>query len=432
MDILILIISLFLLYNGKLAWVLFSLIVLTTQYLGAGTFTSEFPFPHNVYDSGLILYFALSVYLLSKNNFKLPKTPFNKYLKYFYIFLLISFVVDIIFNGIDLLSIIKTSRHWIFLTCIWIFYYIPGKEVKKLINYLLYALVIVSVIILVQFFFEIRILAQEHTEYLTPGFLIERGLLPAGIIMFFLFLLFTKYYKFKPAVKYLFIAIFTAVLIASLVRSWLFAAVTGVILIFYLQKKLKFKSLFAGIIIIAGLILIIYINPISKERFTQGIEDVQGFSLTSNAQGNFSFRILQTAERVNYISQSLQYVIFGIGNITEENFPNVFYIGLRFESGRILQLTTPDIAWQVLFIRLGFLGTLIYLVFFTKILTTFYRLKSTNPIALTAFIYLFINLVIISFVSWDIANGWFLLFPVLLYFFVTGDEKMISDTEKKI
>ena len=417
MDILILIISLFFLYNGKLAWVLFFLIVLTTQYLGAGTFTSEFPFPHNVYDSGLILYLALSVYLLSKNNFKLPKTPFSKYLKYFYSFLLISIVVDIIFNGIDLLSIIKTSRHWIFLTCIWIFYYIPGKEIKKLVDYLLYALVIISIIMLVEFFSGIQILIQQNTELLAPGVLIERGLLPSGIIMFFLFLLFSRYYKFKSLTRYFFIAVFAAVLINSLVRSWLFAAVLGIFLLFFLREKLKLKNLLAGIAIVAGIVLIVYINPISKERFTQGFEDVQSFSIEGNAQGNFSYRILLAAERLNYVMKSYQYEIFGIGNITEYNFHSTFYIGLRDASGRVIQLDTSDIAWSLFFLRLGFVGTLIYLIYYTKFLTTFYRLRLNSPLAITTFTYLFINLIIISFVSWDIANGWFLLFPVLLYFF---------------
>ena len=48
MDILILIISLFLLFKGRIDWVLFLLVFLTSSYLNAGTGASDFPVEHNV------------------------------------------------------------------------------------------------------------------------------------------------------------------------------------------------------------------------------------------------------------------------------------------------------------------------------------------------------------------------------------------------
>lgn len=417
MDILILIISFYLLYKKRLAWVLFGIILLTTNYLAAGTNLSEFPFLHNVSDSGLILYLFLSFSLLKKHNYKLPKTTLRKYIIIFFVFLIISILVDLIFNGIDLLSIIKTSRHWIFLSCIWIFYYIPEKEVKELIKYLLNALAIISIIMLIEFIFNVQVLGKDtKTEYLTPGYLITRGSIPSVLIMFFLLLLFSQYFKFKVKIKYFYILLFSAVLITSMIRSWLFAMVIGIILVLNLHGKLRFNNLLKGIIIAASLILIVSTNPIIQERFRTGIEEIQYFKITDNVQGNLSFRILQTVERLNYITQSLQYSIFGIGNITDENFPNIFYIGLKYESGRVMQLNTPDIAWLLLFIRLGLLGTFVYLIFYTIVLIKFYRIRVSNPLAIATFAYLFINLTLISFASWDIAYGEFWLLPILLYY----------------
>ena len=419
MDIIVLIISLVLLYKRKLAWVLFGIIFLTTNYLNAGTGLSEFPFAHNVSDSGLILYLVLSFYLLKKNNYELPKTPFDQKLKYFYYFLLISIIVDIIFNGIDLLSIVKTSRHWIFLSCIWVFYYVSDKDVKKLINYLLYALAIISVIMLIEFFFSIQILGKEiKTEYLTPGVLIERGSIPSNLLLFFLLLLVSRYFKFKPKTKYFYVGIFSAVLITSMIRSYFFAVIIGILLVLYLEK-LKVKSILTGITIAAVLILIVYNTPFFKERFISGFEEIQNLNLAYSPQGNLSYRLLHAAERLDYISKKTQYEIFGIGNITEEDFPNTFYIGLRYESGRVMQLVSPDIAWSTFFLRLGFVGTIIYLIFYVSITIKFYRLRLNNPIALITFVYLFINLTMISFVSYDIANGQFWLFPVLLYYAIS-------------
>jgi len=419
MDIIVLIISMFLLYKRKLSLVLFSLILLTTNYLGAGTNFSEFPFLHNVSDAGLILYLVLSFFLLKNNNFKIPKTLLSKYIIIIYTFLFVSIVVDLIFNGIDLLSIVKTSRHWIFLSCIWIFYYIPDKEVKKLIKYLFNALIIISVIMLIEYFFDIQLLGREvKTEYLNPGFLITRGSIPSVFIMFFILLLFSRYFNFKQKIKYIYISIFSAVLITSMIRSWFLATVIGILLVFILQEKLKLKNLFAGIILTAGLILLVTTNPIIQERFSQGLEDVQSFSLKSNVQGNFSLRILQLAERLNYISQSFQHTIFGVGNITEYNFPNIFVIGLRDDSGRVTQLDTGDIAWSLLFLRLGLLGTVIYIFYYVSILIRFYRFRLKNPVAVTMFSYLFVTFFIVTFASSDIASGQFWLFPVIIYYFI--------------
>lgn len=417
MDIIILIFSLFLLYKKKLAWVLFSLLLLTTSYFNVGTNLSEFPFTHNVSDSGLVLYLFLSFYLLKKNKFKVPKITLNKYIKFFFLFLLVSIIIDLVFNGIDLLSVVKTSRHWIFLTCIWIFAYISEEDVKIIIKYLLNALAIAALITIIDYFFNVQLLGKEvKTEYLSPGFLIERAAIPSVLILFFILLLFSKYFNFKPKIKYFYLGIFSTVLITSMIRSLFLATMIGIILLFYLQEKLKLKNLFAGIALSVGLILLVTTNPIIQERFSQGFEDIQSFSPTSNIQGNFSFRIFQALQRLDYISQSYQYQIFGVGNITEKNFPYVFTIGLKDESGLITQIDTADIAWSLLFLRLGLLGTLIYMVYYINILIKFYKFRLNSPLAITMFVYLFITITIISFASSDIASGQFWLLPILVYY----------------
>jgi len=417
MDVIVLLVSLILLYKGNLTWVLFSLILLTTSFLNLGSNISEFLFTHNVSDSGLVLYLALCFYILKQNNFKLPKTPLSKYIKLFLLFLLVSIMVDLIFNGIDLLSIIKTSRHWIFLSCIWIFALIPEENIKKLIKYLLNALAIAAIITIIDFFFNVQLLGKEvKTEYLTPGFLIERAAIPSVLIIFFILLLFSKHFKFELKIKYFYIFIFSTVLITSMIRSLFLATVLGILLVYILQEKLKLKNLFAGIILILVLIFLVTTNPIIQERFSEGLRDVQTFDLTSNVQGNFSLRILQMAERFYYVSQSFQRVLFGVGNITEQNFPYVFTIGLRDEFGMVTQLDTADIAWSLLFLRLGFLGTIIYVIYYVNLLIRFYKLRLISPLSITMFVYLFITITIISFASSDIASGQFWLFPILIYY----------------
>jgi len=419
MDIIILLIGFFLLFKGKLAWVLFTIIFLTSSYLGLGTDISIFPIEHNVSDAGLILYLALCFYILNKSKFKLGKTIMSKYLIILYIFLVITFIIDLLFNNIGFISIIKTSRHWIFLSCIWFFYYIPYKEIRKLIDYLFTSTVIISLIMLVEFFFETQILGKEYETLVSEsGNFLTRGSIPSTFVPFFLLFLFTPFYTFKLKTKNFYIVLFSAVLITSVIRSWYLAMIVGFIILLFLQNKLKVKTIFTGILIMSGLIVAVSFNPIIKERFKEGFEEVQNFNFSTekDLQGNYSFRMLHAEERINYILQNVQYTFFGLGNVTEENFPEVFAIGLVADTGGVIQLDTADIAWSTLFIRLGLLGTSLYLLFFVSILVFFYRNRKNNPLATVTFVYLFINLTILSFASSTMATGQFFIFPVLLYF----------------
>jgi len=418
MDIVFLLIGFFLLFKEKLAWVLFTIILLTTDYLGIGINISEFPFIHNVSDAGLILYLALCFYILNKNKFKLLKTSLSNYIIIFYFFLLISFFVDLLINNIDFVSIIKTSRHWIFLSCIWFFNYIPRIEIRKLINYLFGATVIISIIMLFEFFTGIQILEQNYSTLMAKsGELFVRGSIPSIFVPFYLLLLLSNFFKFKFKFKFFYVIIFLAVLITSVIRSWFLAIVFGIFLIFVLQNKKQFNNFFKGIIVVIGMFLLVFTNPIINERFVTGFEEIQNFSLTSNEiKGNYSFRILHARERLNYITSGFQHTIFGLGNISEENFSEVFEIGLLEESGRITQLDTGDIAWSIFFIRLGLLGTILYLFIFVRLLLNFYRIRKHNSLARVTFVYLLVNISIMSFASSSMATGQFFLLPILLYF----------------
>lgn len=429
MDILILIIGLLFLIKGKLAWVLFTIILLTTNYLGSSLSISNIPFEHNISDAGLILYLSLCFYLLNKNNFNITKTPLSKYVIIFYLFLFLSFCVDLLYNNIDFTSIVKTSRHWIFLSSIWIFSYIPRQSIRKLLNFLFIATVIISVIMLIEFFSGIQLLELEPLTLTSiSGETYNRGSIPSTYVPFYLLLMFTQHYKFKLRIKYFFIILFLSVLVTSMLRSMILTIVFGIIIILFVQQKIKLKSVISALILMSILFFIVFSNANIKERFDSGFKEINSFILMDqkDVEGNFTFRILHTQERLNYITTKYQYSIFGLGNITEENFPEIFDIGLWGKSGRIIQLDTADISWSTFFIRLGFLGTFLYLIFIVRLLIYFYQIRSHNYLATTTFVYLFINIIFISFVSSSIATGQFLLLPILIYFLFERKLKLIK------
>jgi hypothetical protein len=417
MDFLILILSVFLLFRGNLDWVLFFLLMLTTRYFGTVSNISPFLMEHNISDLGLVLFLIMFLYVLHKKVGKLPKVTTGKYLILFYLFLLISIFTDLVINDIDLVSVIKTSRHWIFLSCIWIFGYFPPREIEKLMRYLLVATAVVSAIILIEFFFNIKIIGIYKPEELTSsGDALVRSSIPSSFAFFFTLLLFTDYFKLTKKVKYSLIVLLTATIVFSMIRSAIVELVIGVMFLFVIREKMKLRNIVFGSVAILTLMLIVIFNPNIKDRFISGVEEVRTFNLTnSEVQGNLTYRIFHAQERIRYISQSLQYSVFGIGNITEENFPEYFTIGLVSEEGRTSQLDTGDIAWSIFFLRLGFVGTLLFLVFYVKVIFDAFGFRRQSDLAAVLFVYLLIELTLGSLTSTSIAKGSFWLFPLLIY-----------------
>lgn len=419
MDIIILIISLLSLLRGKLAWVLLGLLALTNSYLGAGNDLSTFLFPHNVSDSGIILYVALFLYILKKNNGKLKTSSIGKYLIAFYIFLVISILIDIKLNNIDLISIINTGRHWIFLSCVFIFYFIPTEDVEKLVIYLLRATAFISGIILIEYLTGIKIIGISSVEDVTKaGQAFVRGAIPSTFTLFFIILLSGDYFKFSRKIKYFYILLFSAVLLVSMIRSMLAALVIGIIMSVILKGKLKTKSIIRLIASLVILTTFIFSNPLIKERFRSGMDDLTSLNIDKNIQGTFSYRIFHLAERMDYINSNPQYAIFGIGNVVEKDFRDIFVIGIKdSETQRVWQLVSPDISWSSLFIRLGYLGTFFYFLFYLSTLRV-YRFRKQSSLALSLYIYLCLSLVMISFTSFDIAKGQFMILPMLVFFYI--------------
>lgn len=416
MDLIALILFLLFLLKSKYDWVLFGIILLTTDYLGAGTNLSNFPVQHNVSDSGLFLYLALSLRILFKTKGKLSSGPFDKYLIFFYLFLLLSIFVDIFINKIDLLSIIKTSRHWLFLTCFWIFYYIPKEEIKKLLIYLLIATVFINLISITEYTSGIEILGlKKSEERLLTGITLSRGAIPSTFSVFFMFLVFLDYFELKLKWKIIIISILTAGILISMIRSLIIAVIISLALIILIRKRKTFKESLLTMSIIVAFIWIVFTSPLIKERFRQGYIDLKELDISKrNVSGNLSFRALYIAERFKYVSQNIQRSIFGIGNITEEGFPRIFKIGLRNDQGQSIQLDTGDNSWAPLFLRLGFFGTFIYLSFFTKYI--FHSITNTSQpvIEVALFVYLIINLFILSLASSAMANGQFWILPAIM------------------
>jgi len=424
MDLLILFIGTLLVLKHKYAWALLSLLALTTSYFGVGSNFSLFPVKHNVSDSGLILFVFMSFYLLSRNKFVLKRNKMTFYVRIFYIFLFISFLIDLFFNHINIISIIKTSRHWIFLSSVWVFYFIPRQETEKLIRYLLNITFIISIFLLFDFFLGLGILKHINPQQIAPGMVAKRGAIPSTFTVFYILLLFSNYLKLNARKKYIYLFVLLTVLLVSMIRSWLIATLIGVFIVnIYNNTKINKNNALSIVFILSILVGGVVGNSFIKARFVEGFSDINNLNLEGKVEGTFSYRILYATERLEYVISDFQYTLFGIGNVTEENANTNFKYGVRNKYGRVAQLDTADIAWPLLFLRLGILGTILYLIFFIKLILYFKSIRKQNLLALTLFSFLTIELLFISLASAELANGSFTLFPILIYYYLKNYEK---------
>lgn len=414
MDILIALVCLFFLFKNRLDNVLLGIFILTSSYLGALGNISPFPLPHNVSDSGLVLYICLFIYIFAKYGLQAIDNRIALAISIFFVFLLLSFLVDLFFNSIDIVSIIRTSRHWIFLSAFWIFPKIPLKHKTAFLKKLLYFTIAVTAIMLIEYFFKIEILNTRiiaESNYMGDRYL--RAPIPSTYSLFFLLVLLTPLRIVSPKQKLLICALISFSILFSMIRSIIVAALLGILYLLRHNKLLSRQSILVTLLVILLSAGVFSSNDYIRLRFSQAFLEISSLSSNRPGSGNLIFRFSHLIERFHYVSHKPQYIIWGIGNVHEEDFHPVFKIGLPVE-GQISQLDTGDIAWSILFLRIGFLGTLLYLLLYLFVLQQFYRYRQLSRLSLPALIYLLLNLLILSFASSLPANGQFWLLPFLL------------------
>ena len=154
----------------------------------------------------------------------------------------------------------------------------------------------------------------------------------------------------------------------------------SIVLIYVLYLIIKngvnvVKSITYIVLVMIFLNIVLVLFPTISER----IMEIQGNLSTigtENAGDNFSFRMAHAYERLMYVLNGGFFEWFhGVGFINERNFKSgIFTIGLLNEEHNIIQLDTGDIAWSILFVRFGIVGTLIFIFFLLRLIIQLLKL----------------------------------------------------------
>lgn len=362
MDVLIFVVSVvFLLFTRKMYVPLLGLLILGNNYLGIGGFFKLNNL--NVFDPkdlGIVLMVLILLVTTTGSRFKqLPKGPevkkVNKYIVFFLGYIILITFVDLIYNGIDFWSILRTSRHWLMLLMFIPLISIPVEQLEKTIKGLYYITIIVSLIIVIEFLTGTNYFTEEAYERYVANHTITRGALPSTYALFYVLMVAMGYGQHKKYVRYTILALLTFSLLLSATKSIALGLFLGLVILVYLKSKSNMAATGRILLVSVLALSVVALLPDLRYRLTEGRTN-----FGSEDDGSSTYRMLLAEERFNYIAQDPVTLLFGIGNVTEDNYRGNFQVGLRTEDGGITQLDTGDIAWALTFIRLGLLGTLLW------------------------------------------------------------------------
>lgn len=415
-EILLFVVAVFKICQNKIEVPLIIILIFSEfiSIIRIGVYSSNLFFNHNFFDDGIVLFLLLLARLYFRPHLrnKLPVyDPLKKGAIAFALFFLVGAGVDLLFNNVNFSSIIKVARYWVFLLLLWFQNRMRRQEILRFFRYMLYFCIIYSVYAIVRYF-----VYDVYTVH-------ARAMIPLTCTTIVFFLLLNNFYNLRSRTLWIFISIIVFHLIVCGGRSLFVIYAAEAFYVFMIQDSRmtlrKFMLLFLFVAAMVGIFTTD--NVLSKRLQNTGTEmetDMGQYKITSN----LSFRIFLTMERASYLNTKLQYVIFGIGNVQEKDFHHkIFDVGLysfkdKFDvTGTQVQLDTADTAWPILLLRYGYVGTVIYIfAFFVPVIIIYYRNRHKNGLCASMWVYLVINLLVLS-ISWAsyIAFSYFWIVPLL-------------------
>ena len=436
MDLLLFVIGVVFIFLKRYEFVLIIILALYTAFFLLGDNSAEFPLTHNVSDTGIILFALLlvSVYRFKSETYYYPildklKMP----LLAFGIFLYLATFWDL-FQTNNFLWVIKTSRHWIalFMTIPMLSYFSP-EVYEKALKYIFYITVVGSVLILLDHALGTELLGEKaEIKYTATGEEYSRGAIPSTFTVFYIFLLLTDYWKtvwnLKPWVKNLCLIILFATVVVSLIRSMIFSVLLGMGVLLYRTGKITLRQIPQIILSFVVIAAVLFNSAGFQDRMQQGMTEMttsvaaERYGLPDReVKGNMSFRLAILLERAEYVGDDIELILWGIGNIPDEFFPEIFKIGLpNIETGKPTQLDTADISWPLLVLRLGYLGTFLFLFFLMRCLKVSLSVKS--PFGSVIYVYFVVQYLLLSFTGSYTAIGFNYMFLFMLFILMEAYE----------
>ena len=378
--------------------------------------------------------------LYNKGYFK--RDNFTNYLIAFATFLIICIFYSKFFVKLGWGEILRTIRYQFFWVAYFLFRSLPKESLEKLLKYLFFVAVFTAFLFLLQIVIDKNILIKTGVGYVRLfGIKIPRYYNQPDLLFFFTFM--ALYHNpLKGILKYVSMFILTAALLGAFHRSLIGCFLISVIIGYAIGLPYLKRIYFTVISSILLLFVVIFMGNMFMHSRTyldiqavvSGNIDAKEFNIDNlgGEEGTFTFRILHLLERNQYLIDHPKAMVLGAGLIPEDSKLTDkmfdFKIGLVEElTGATIQLDTGDISYSVLLLRLGYLGTFLYLLLFIYLMVFFYK-KRKNGYALFSFLYLILSFGD-SFFSANLLNPVTFLLPLISYQIIRKTELEVTVNE---
>lgn len=395
--------------RGRLALSLLILTIYYYTYWFFGANASTLVFYHNLSDVGnilcLFIVFALN---LRKYDNGVKVVGIKNGLAVFAIFFLIGLLIDLTINHTPFVSVFKAVRNWIPLTLLLVCHKIKPEEAYRYFQYLIILTFCFSALFLFEYITDTTFTGARRTR---GG---ERASLPWPVaVLAFSFFLYSRM-GFTRKFRILFLIVLFLNLIVCGSRSF-FISYVVMFFLYYASTSMTIKKALLLVVFAIGMVAVFSTDNILSQRFSESKDDIASVRAGDDeVNGNLSFRLLLTQERLTYISQSVQYAVFGIGQVEERNLETqIFSIGLPNESGGITQLDTGDIAWALAFLRWGIVGTMLYVIAYYLRFVLYFQRRKPQFMARCFSFYLIVELFFVSFTYPEITQFFFWIPPII-------------------
>ncbi len=308
----------------------------------------------------------------------------------------------------DLNTILRAARRFFFVLGYFVYRELEVDEIRSVVRALMLVTVLQSVVFLLQLVLGVSILNRQSEEFAA---LSDRGAvgdwkrlynIPEYTVLFLFYAMYDD--SIKKRYRLISIIILGAALVSTLHRSWLSAFIVSLAFAALFRSKGLWKKLSISFAVLA-FAFIPALFPALGERMDSGMEDFTnavngGYDTHSNKfDDSFSFRLAHAMERFDYVVTDPKRWMFGMGFLTEDSGESRylnFSVGWTDKYGT-RQIDTADIAWSIMFLWLGFGGTVLYLLYYFRTLVAMWTKRDISvSIAICAYM---IMAFIISFTS---------------------------------
>ena len=358
----------------------------------------------------------------------------SKAVAIFFVLLLLNMLYGAL-SGYSFIDILRGARLYLFLGAFLMFVEISLEDMLKMLKILIIITFFQSILFLAQVVTGISLLQGPVALALEDDNYIRFYNLPKLLDFALVITLFWFPFDWSAKLRYLFIVVFILTLIAPLHRGYLFAWFLSLICssLYFNNYLEKFKYVTA-MAIVAGLVLSI---ELVRNRIYEAL--VQLSVITDVFSGNviqdsntFIYRINHLLERIDLVNLRTLGWLFGIGLI-DDHAPQVAKLPLNYGlpdpvTGHIIKVYTPDLAWSMLILTMGYIGAVLYLGIFISIIYSYAKLLVDVRLKKALFTLIFIGL-LTSFTGNSLLLPHFFLPCLILLVIISkyGDQELLID-----